>query len=195
MMMKATTLVLVLAALSASAAETPAPPPSHPGAEGAPAYLIGADDVLQVAVWNNEAMSRTVPVRPDGMISLPLINDVPAAGLTPMQLRDALLKRLVEYMPSPEVSVIVTEVRSLKVSVVGEMSRPGRFELKSPATVLDVLAMAGAFTEFAARSRIVVLRNEGGQVQRIPFNYEKVTSPAGEQGNFYVRPGDIILVP
>jgi polysaccharide export outer membrane protein len=127
------------------------------------------------------------------MISLPLLNDVPAAGLTPMQLRESLLKRLVEYMPTPEVSVIVTDVRSLKVSVVGEVTQPGRFELKAWATVLDVLAMAGAFREFAARSRIVVLRGSGEKKERIPFNYDKVAD--GSQANFYVRAGDIVMVP
>jgi polysaccharide export outer membrane protein len=161
-------------------------------AEG-PAYVIGPEDVLQVLVWNNEAMTRTVPVRPDGMISLPLLNDVPAAGLTPMQLRESLLKRLVEYIPTPEVSVIVTDVRSLKVSVVGEVTQPGRFELKAWATVMDVLAMAGAFREFAARSRIVVLRGSGEKKERIPFNYDKVIE--GSQVNFYVRAGDIVMVP
>ena len=149
--------------------------------------------MLQVAVWNNEAMTRTVPVRPDGMISLPLLNDVPAAGLTPMQLRETLLKRLVEYIPTPEVSVIVTDVHSLKVSVVGEVTQPGRFELKAWATVLDVLALAGAFRDFAAKSRIVVLRGAGERRQRIPFNYDKVIE--GSQANFYLRPGDIVLVP
>jgi len=175
-------------ALAAGAPEAPAGRPEDP-----PAYRIGAEDVLQVAVWNNDAISRTVPVRPDGMISLPLVNDVPAAGLTPMQLRDALLKRLVEYIPSPEVSVIVTDVHSFKVSVVGEVTRPGRFELKAAATVLDVIAMAGAFKEFAARSRIVVLRGTGNGLERIPFNYDKAAD--GGQANFYVHPGDVVMVP
>src|SRR5206468_4817575 len=108
-------------------------------------YRIGPEDVLDIAVWHNEAMSRTVPVRPDGKISLPLLNDIQAAGLTPMQLRDALSKKLEEYMPTPEVSVIVKEVHSFKVSVVGEVKRPGRHELKSQATVLDILALAEGF--------------------------------------------------
>ena len=163
------------------------------GRSAAPdAYRIGAEDMLQISVWKNEAMSRLVPVRPDGKISLPLLNDVQAAGLTALELRDVLTEKLTEYMPSPEVSVIVSDVRSFKVSVIGEVTRPGRYELKSWTTVLDVLALAGGFTQFAARSRIVILQPEGATMKRIPFNYNKLS---GEQENFYLRNGDIILVP
>lgn len=158
-------------------------------------YWIGPEDVLQISVWKNEAMSRTVSVRPDGKISLPLLNDVQAAGHTPMEVRDFLMKKLVEYTPTPEVSVIVLEVRSFKVSVIGEVLRPGRYELKSSATILDALAMVGGFNQFASRSRIVVLRPEGNTMKRIPFNYNKVISEGGEQENFYLGPGDIIVVP
>lgn len=158
-------------------------------------YRIGPEDVLQISVWKNEAMTRTVPVRPDGKVSLPLLNDVQAAGLTPMQLRDALIKKMVEYVPAPEVSVIVLEVRSFKVSVIGEIPRPGRYELKSGTTVLDVLAMVGGFSQFASRSRIVVLRPEGKTMKRIPFNYNKAIADGGEQENFYLRPGDMVVVP
>lgn len=158
-------------------------------------YRIGPEDVLQISVWKNDAMSRTVPVRPDGKISLPLLNDVQAAGLTPMQLRDVLVKKMVVYIPTPEVSVIVTEVRSFKVSVIGEVSRPGRYELKSWTTVVDALAMVGGFSEFASRSRIVVLRPEGKTTKRIPFNYNKAITDGGEQENFYLSPGDMVVVP
>ncbi len=181
-------------ALVAVVGGSPAKEEARGPAEGVLGYIIGPEDVLQVSVWNNEAMSRVVPVRPDGMISLPLLNDVQAAGRTPVELRDILIKRLGEYIPQPEVSVIVTEVRSFKVSVLGQVMKPGRYELKSWATVLDVLAMAGGFTEFATRSKIAVLRPDGRGVKRIPFNYDKVGSE-GEQMNFYVRPGDIVLVP
>jgi polysaccharide biosynthesis/export protein len=159
------------------------------------AYRIGPEDVLQVSVWNNEPMSRSGPVRPDGKISLPLLNDVQAAGLTPMQLRDDLMRRLADYMPHPEVAVIVTEVRSFKVSVIGQVPKPDRYELKSSATVMDVLAMAGGFTEFASRSKVVVIRSEGGRTIRLPFDYEKVRTGDERQDNFRLRPGDIVLVP
>jgi polysaccharide export outer membrane protein len=158
-------------------------------------YRIGPEDVLQISVWKNEAMSRMVPVRPDGKISLPLLNDVQAADLTPMQLRDVLIKKMTEYAPAPEVSVIITEVRSFKVSVIGEVPRPGRYDLKSWTTVLDVLATVGGFNQFASRSRIVVLRPEGKAMKRIPFNYNKAITEGGEQENFYLRPGDIVVVP
>ncbi|MBI4011597.1 MAG: polysaccharide biosynthesis/export family protein [Candidatus Rokubacteria bacterium] len=160
-----------------------------------PEYRIGPEDVLDIAVWNNTAISRTVPVRPDGRISLPLVNDVQAAGLTPMELREILVKKLVEYLPTPEVSVIVREVHSFKVSVIGEVKTPGRYELKDRATVLDVLAMAGGFGEFAARSRIVILRHGSSTVERIPFNYNSVVSGDGARTNLLLRPGDIVLVP
>ena len=159
------------------------------------AYKIGPDDVLDVAVWDNPAVSRAVPVRPDGKISLPLLNDVPVAGLTPMQLRDVLTKKLAEFMPSPEVSVIVREVRSFNISVVGEIRNPGRYELKGRTTVLDALARSGPFNDFASRGRIFVLRPNGTAMKRIPFNYGKVIAADGEQENFVLQPGDIVVVP
>jgi polysaccharide export outer membrane protein len=157
-------------------------------------FRIGPEDTLQISVWKNEAMSKTIPVRPDGMISLPLLNEVKAAGLTPSELRQVIATRLAEYMPTPEVSVILTDVRSFKVSVIGEVRRPARYELKSWTTILDVLALAGGFTDFAARNRIVVLRPNGKAIKSIQFNYNKVAT-GGEQENFYLRPGDIVLVP
>jgi polysaccharide export outer membrane protein len=158
-------------------------------------YRIGPEDMLDIAVWNNTAISRTVPVRPDGKISLPLLNDVQAAGLTPMQLREALMKKLGEYVPAPEVSVIVREVHSFKVSVIGEIKTPGRYVLKSRTTVLDVLAQAGQFTDFASRGRIFILRLNGASMKRIPFSYNKVVAADGEHENFFLQPGDIIVVP
>ena len=165
------------------------------GARGAAPeeYRIGPEDALLISVWKNDALTRSVQVRPDGKISLPLLNDVQAAGLTALELRDVLSQRLGAYMPSPEVSVIVSDIRSFKVSVIGEINRPGRVELKSWATVLDVLALAGGFTQFAARSKIVILQPDGKTMKRIPFNYNKAL--VGEQENFYLRNGDIILVP
>lgn len=167
-------------------------------------YRIGPEDVLKISVWNNEALSPTVQVRPDGKISLPLVNDIQAAGLTPAELRDILVQRLAEYMPNPEVSVIVTDVKSFKVSVIGEVVRPGRYELKSRTTVLDVIALAGGFTPFAARSRVVILRPDGSTMKRIPFNYNKLSGGVldriinfggEEQDNLYLQGGDIVLVP
>ena len=157
-------------------------------------YLIGPEDLLDISVWNNPALSRTAPVRPDGKISLPLLNDVDAAGLTPMQLRDVIAKKLVEYMPNPEVSVIVREVNRFKVSVLGEVRKPGRFDFKSKATVLDAIALAGGLNDFAARSRILILRQDGTATKRIPVNYNKIISSSSED-DFYLQPGDVVVVP
>lgn len=172
--------------VNSAAARAPAPAPGE--------YRIGPADVLHISVWKNEAVSRAVPVRPDGMISLPLVNEVRAAGLTPMQLREMLQEKLAEYIPNPEIFVVVQEVHSFTVSVLGEVRTAGRYEFKSRATVLDCLARAGGLTEFAARSRILILRPEGGGMQRTSFNYDKVIAAQGE-ANIFVQPGDIIIVP
>jgi polysaccharide export outer membrane protein len=190
---KAIVALVLIAAVSAAPALAQS---GSAGANGdAPTYVIGPEDVLQIIVWKNEQLTRTVPVRPDGFISLPLMDDIKAAGLTTPQLREVLVKRLAEFMPSPEVSVVVIDVRSFKVSVIGEVVRPGRFELKSWTTVLDALAQAGGFTQFANRSRIVILRPNGRKMERIAFNYNKVITAGGEDENFYLQPNDIILVP
>ena len=183
----------VTAAGLAAAEEAPKPPAGALGVDGD--YKIGPEDVLDIAVWNNTAISRAVPVRPDGKISLPLLNDVQAAGLSAMQLRDILAKKLAEYVPAPEVSVIVREVHSFKVAVIGEVRLPGHYELKSRTTVLDILAKAGPFTDFASRARIFVLRLNGTTKKRIPFNYNKVIAADGEHENFFLQPGDIVVVP
>jgi len=168
--------------------------PDRDGRATAPdVYRIGPEDILAISVWKNDALTKTVPVRPDGKISLPLLNDVQAAGLSAQELRDVLAQKLGAYMPNPEVSVIITGINSFKVSLIGEVSRPGRLDLKSWTTVLDALALAGGFTQFASRSKIVILQPDGKGMKRIPFNYNKALD--GEQENFYLRNGDIILVP
>ena len=184
----------LLVALCAPA-EAQAPKTGVPDPAVSSGYRIGPEDIIQISVFGNEALTRTVPVRPDGMITLPLLNDIKAAGLTPMELRDFIMKRLVEFIPSPEVAVIVTEVRSLMVSVIGQVMKPGRYDLKSAGTVIDALAMAGGFKEFAARSRVVVLRNEGGATKRLPFAYDRMTAGKSRQDNFPLRAGDIVMVP
>ena len=153
-------------------------------------FLIGPEDILDIQVWKNVELSRTVPVRPDGKVSLPLVNDIQAAGLTPTQLRDQLTTRLSEYIPSPEVSVIVREVHSVKVTVMGMVRIPGRYEVKSPATVLELIGQAQGLTDFANRDHIVVIHQDG---TRVPFNYRKAAN-GSDADNFFVRAGDIILV-
>jgi polysaccharide export outer membrane protein len=177
---------MMLAARLAGGEETTA---EHTG------YQIGAGDVLEISVWKNPELSRQVTVRPDGMISLPLVNDVHVAGLTPMELRDLLTKKLAEYVPSAVVSVIVNKVESYSISVVGSVAKPGKFSLSSPTTVLEAIAMAGGLTEFASRRSITVLRSDGkGASTRIPFNYNNAI--AGEASdNLVLRAGDVVVVP
>ena len=198
------TAVALIVATAAPSLASAQEAPEQPG--GMASYVIGPEDVLDISVWENTQISRTVPVRPDGRISLPLVNDVQAAGLTPMQLREALTTLLLPYVSVPAVSVIVREVHSFKVTVLGEVRTPGRYDLKSRSTVLDLLAMAGGLTEYAARGRIVVLRRHGAGRRQIPFAFDKLTPKQAANGNaadprdtvqanFDVEPDDIILVP
>ena len=158
-------------------------------------YRIGIEDVLDVAVWNVPEMQKTVPVRPDGKISLPLVNDVVAAGLTPMQLRKQLSEKISAFVQDPDVSVVVREIHSLKVSVIGQVRTPGRYDLRGPSTVLDALALAGGFTEFAARRKVTILRGSGTTVERLRFDYDAAVSESTVRNNVQLKPGDIIVVP
>jgi polysaccharide export outer membrane protein len=191
-------LVVAIATVRPLLAAGQEPPDS--GGQGLD-YVVGPEDVLDIAVWDNTQLTRTVPVRPDRKISLPLLNDVKAAGLTPMQLTRFLTTALAPYIPAATVSVIVREVHSFKVTVIGEVKTPGRYELKIQSTVLDVLAMQGGLTQYADRSRIVVLRRQGSDTKQIPFAFDKLdtrnssAAKPGLQHNFDLDPGDIVLVP
>lgn len=191
--------VLLAAALTAaSCAEqltVPDPAPCSGAACDSEDYRIGPGDVLQISVWKDDSLNRSVPVRPDGMISFPLLNDVPAAGLTPLQLRESLTAKLKQYLAAPEVSVVVQEVHSYAVSVLGEVRKPGRYEFKSPVTVLDAIAAAGGLDEFASPSHIVILRRAGDAQARFGFDYARAVAGDGRQKNFYVHAGDIVMVP
>jgi polysaccharide export outer membrane protein len=180
-------------AQQASTRSTPAPPAASTAVP--PDYVIGPEDMLQISVWKNDSLSRQLPVRPDGKISMPLLHDIQAAGLTPMQLRDKITAGLQEYMPSPEVSVTVLEVRSYRVSVLGEVQKPGVLQLKAPTTVLEAIALAGGFRDFASPSKIVIFRKNGrGQTERLRFNYNRAVGAAGED-NVTLRSGDVVVVP
>ncbi|MGH7392559.1 MAG: polysaccharide biosynthesis/export family protein [Candidatus Rokuibacteriota bacterium] len=159
-------------------------------------YVIGPGDVLQVTVWKNDTLSRMVPVRPDGKISMPLLHDIQAAGLTAMQLRDKIAKSLAEFLPNPEVAVSVNEVHSMRISVLGEVQRPGVLELRGTTTILEALAMAGGFRDFASPSKITVIRTDAnGQTQRLRFNYNRAVGNAGDEQNLVLKPGDVVVVP
>jgi polysaccharide export outer membrane protein len=155
-------------------------------------FRIGVEDVLDITVRDNPDLTRVVPVRPDGRISLPLINDIAAAGLTPMELRDALNEKLATFIHHPDASVVVREIHSLKVSVLGNVRAPGRFELKGSSSVLDALAMAQGFNDFAARRKITILRREGSMQQQLRFDYDSAVKGGR---NLLVKPGDVIVVP
>jgi polysaccharide export outer membrane protein len=199
----AVALAVALCAVAAPLrAQTPAKPAAEPVEQGT--FRIGPADELQILVWGNTDLSRPVTVRPDGYISLPLLNDVRASGLTPMQLRDQLKGRFSEFIPATDVFVIVAGVHSFQVTVIGKVNKPGHFELRSPTTVLDVLAQAGGLQEYAHEDEIFVLRRgpsapgEGPTVMsylRLPFDYKKVLERGGESRNFAIVPNDIVVVP
>ncbi len=184
---------------AASPATTPpaAPSPALGASTPLPSdYVIGPGDVLQVSVWKNETLSRVAPVRPDGKISMPLLHDVVAAGLTAMQLRDKIATALAEFLPHPEISVSVTEVHSLRVSVLGEVQKPGVLELRGHTTILEAIAMAGGLRDFASPSKITVIRTDDkGQTQKIRFNYNRAISNSSDEPNLMLRSGDVIVVP
>lgn len=157
-------------------------------------YRIGPEDVISVVVLGQPDYTRTVPVRPDGFISLPAVNDLQAAGLTPTELRAALTKALERVINKEvlEVSVIITEVHSSKVSILGQVRSPMRIEIKNRLTLLDALAMAGGFTEYSKKDRILIRRLDG---TNIIFNFERFLDRPDSPENIVLRGGDIIIVP
>lgn len=157
-------------------------------------YVIGADDVLHISVWKEPDLSETLPVRPDGKISMPLLNDIPAAGLTPLQLKDSITERLKKYIANPSVTVVVTGMNSRRVFVSGEVVKSGPMTLLPHMTVLQALSEAG-FNQFANVKAIYILRNEDGKQVKIPFDYRKVVKGLNPEKNIELKPGDTIVVP
>jgi polysaccharide biosynthesis/export protein len=192
-------LALLLGAATTRAQD--AKPQSDAGAtKNAPAtadpnYVIGAQDVLEIDVWKEAELTRAVPVRPDGKISLPLLNDVQAAGLTPTQLSEELTTELKKFITDPQVTVIVTEINSQRVYILGEMMRPGAYPLLPGMTVLQALSSAGGFTPFANMKKIYVLRGAGGKQEKFPFNYKDVVKGKSAEQNIVLKAGDQIVVP
>ena len=177
------------------AAKPIAPAASSPVAPNDPDYKIGPQDVLTITVWKEPDVSREVPVRPDGKISLPLLNDVDAAGLTPMQLASSLTESLKKFISSPQVTVIVKEINSRRVYVIGEVVRAGTFPLLPKMTVLQIVSSCGGFTQFANPKKIYVLRTKDGKQTKIPFNYKEVVSGKNPEQNIELQPGDTVVVP
>ena len=160
-----------------------------------PSYIIGPDDMLNIDVWKEPEISRAVPVRPDGRISLPLLNDVRAAGLTPSQLGTEIKEKLRKYLTDPQVTVIVTQTRRSLIYILGEVKRTGSFELLPNMTVLQALSTAGGFSDFADPKKIYVLRSESGKQVKFPFNYMEVIRGRKPEQNIQLKPGDTIVVP
>jgi polysaccharide biosynthesis/export protein len=160
-----------------------------------PSYKIGPQDVLRIDVWKEAEISRSVPVRPDGKISLPLLNDVQAEGLTAMELSNVITEGLKKYITSPQVTVSISEINSRRVYVTGEVTRPGAFPLLPNMTVLQALTSAGGFTQFARTKKIYVLRSESGKPVKHPFNYNDVVKGNRQEDNIVLQPGDTIVVP
>lgn len=159
------------------------------------AYVIGPEDVLYIHVWKEENLSKAIPVRSDGQISLPLVDEIQAAGLTPLQLKEALLVKLKEFIDIPNVSVIVMEANSFKVYVSGQVRNPGVYRLRSKTSLLQLIPMAGGFTEWANEKKILVIRKENGNEKRIIVNYKKIVSGEETSSNNMLKPGDTVIVP
>jgi polysaccharide export outer membrane protein len=207
-------LLLILAALIClppahaqdAPKQVPVNPPPQNGDVGAKAsnpaavvidadYKIGPQDVVRIDVWKEPEISRTIPVRPDGKVSLPLLNDVQAAGLTAIQLSNAIHDGLTKYLNNPQVTVTVMEINSRRVYITGEVNRPGALPLLPNMTVLQALSSGGGFTQFAKLKNIYVLRTEDGKQIKLPFNYREVVKGKNQEQNILLLPGDVIVVP
>ena len=176
------------------------PPPAVVAATAAAAktpddYVIGPEDVLTIVFWRERDMSTEVAVRPDGKITLPLINDVMAAGLTPEQLRATLTTESKGFLEDPSVSVVVKTINSRKVFITGQVAKPGTYNLTAPMSVMQFIAVAGGLNEFARRKEIIVMRTEDGKQVTYPFDYSAVIKRSKLQQNILLRPGDTVVVP
>lgn len=158
-------------------------------------YVIGAEDILSIHVWKEEAFTRIIPVRMDGKISLPLVQEIKAAGLTPLQLKEVLTRRLKEFIENPVVSVTVAEANSYKVYVSGQVKTPGVYRLRSETSVAQIIPMAGGFTDWANQKKILIIRNENGREKRMTVNYKKIMRGSDPDSNVILKTGDTIIVP
>jgi len=210
--LRAAVAALILIGSMAWAQDTPAQPEASPAAaspasdkaasdktpyaaasQGGPDYVIGPDDVLHIAVWKEPDLSVTLPVRPDGKISLPLLNDVQAEGLTPEQLSVSLTEKLKKYIADPHVTVVVATINSKRIYLVGEVLRPGATAMMADMTVLQALSSSG-MNQFAKTKGIYVLRTVGGKQEKLPVNYRKLIKGDLRQ-NYVLQAGDTIVVP
>lgn len=185
-------------AKATSLPSTDSPPPSRVNglAIKADSYVIGVGDGLMVSVWKEPELSKNIPVRPDGMITLPLIGEIKAVGLTPNQLQDQITTSLQKVMSDPQVVVVVEAVNSLSFNIMGNVFKPGFFPLVRPLTILDAIALSGGFRDFAKEKKIYILRaSASGKQEKIYFNYKQVIKGQNMSQNIMVQPGDTIVVP
>jgi polysaccharide biosynthesis/export protein len=160
-----------------------------------PTYKIGAEDILKIDVWREDQLTRTVPVRPDGKITLPLLNDVRASGLTPMELAGSIRDELKNYVNNPQVTVSVMEINSRRIYVTGEVAKSGAFGMTPHMTALQAISSTGGFTQFAKPKNIYIRRKEHGQEVKLPFNYREAVKGRNPEQNIELQPGDVIVVP
>jgi polysaccharide biosynthesis/export protein len=178
------------------AADTAAPTSSTGNKPHDNTFVIGDDDVLVVNVWKEQDVSRTVPVRSDGKISLPLAGEVVAAGLTPLQLEQSISDKLKNYITDPQVTVIVQQINSQKFNILGQVTKPGAYPLTTTVTIVDAIALAGGFRDFAKKKGIYILRKDGaGSESRIAFNYQDFIKGKNTSPNITIQPHDTIIVP
>jgi len=158
-------------------------------------YVIGSEDVLYIHVWKEETLSKTVSVRMDGMISMPLVDEIQAAGITPLQLKEKLTEKLKDFVEAPNVTVIVMEANSFKVYVSGQVKNPGVLKLRSETSLAQVISMVGGFSDWANQSKIIIIRKENGKEKRFTVNYKKIVKGKDLSLNILLKPGDTIIVP
>ena len=156
-------------------------------------YIIGPEDILYINVWREESLSKTVPVRMDGKISLPLVDDVQASDLTPLQLKDVLTKKMQKVIDNPTVSVTVMEANSFKVYVSGQVKNPGAHRLRNETSLVQLMIIAGGFTDWANQKKILIIRKEAGKDKRITVNYKKIIE--GDEPDIAIKRGDTVIVP
>jgi polysaccharide export outer membrane protein len=173
----------------------PAPTvPTMAAGTAADAYVIGASDVLTVTVWKEPTLSGSILVRPDGMISLPLLGDVQASGLTPLQLADQIATKLKKFIQDPNVSVVISQIHSKVIYLLGEVGKKGPIEMTPGMTLLEAIASAGGVTDYANTKKIYILRDEAGKHQKIPVHYKEALK-GDSTLDLVLKPGDTIVVP
>jgi polysaccharide export outer membrane protein len=193
---KAALAAFVLVSSLALAQDASAPPAasSASNSQAGPTYVIGPEDVLHIAVWKETDLTATLPVRPDGKISLPLLNDVQAAGMTPEQLAASVTDKLRKYIADPRVTVVVTQINSKRIYLTGEVAHAGAMPMLPNMTVLQAISSAG-LSQFANTKRIYLLRLENGKQVKMPVNYRKLVKGEDIEQNYLLQPGDTIVVP